>query len=90
MGKTNTRSQTRKKPNYPQNRNQYSSSRTEVSRRRKKIYPIEGKINTFANILTQIEKVCNGLSDLSALDQAILFLSCIFYKTVYWLVVIRI
>ena len=49
MGNPNTRSQTGKKPNYPQNRNQYSSSRTEVSRRRKKINPIEGKINTFAN-----------------------------------------
>ena len=39
MGKTNTRSQTGKKHNCPQNRNQYSSSRTEIGGRKKKINP---------------------------------------------------
>ena len=35
MGKTNTGSQTGKKHNYLQNRNQYSSSRTEIGGRKK-------------------------------------------------------
>ena len=39
MGKTNTRSQTGKKHNCPQNRNQYSSSRTGIGGRKKKTNP---------------------------------------------------
>ena len=49
MSKTNTRSQTGKKHNHPQNRNQYSSSRTGIGGGKKKINPIEGKINTLVN-----------------------------------------
>ena len=43
MGKTNTGSQTGKKRNYPQNQNQYSSSRTGIGSRKKKIssYPCQ-------------------------------------------------
>ena len=39
MGKTNTGSQTGKKRNFPQNRNQYSSSRRGIGGRKKKINP---------------------------------------------------
>ena len=41
MGKTNTGSQTGKKHNCPQNQIQYSSSRTGIGGRKKKINPYQ-------------------------------------------------
>ena len=46
MGKTNTGSQTGKTHNYPWNRNQYSSSRTGIGGRKKKINPYQRQLAT--------------------------------------------
>ena len=44
MGKTNTGSQSGKNHNYSQNRNQYSSSRTGIGCRKKKINPYQRQL----------------------------------------------